>query len=1077
MSNTYKILEKVKNIFQINDDQFSSLLKILEDMDSNNILTSFGIPLTDNSICINEDINIKINSLNSLVLLILENPKFKDIDSKEKDSLMINLYEATASLYEYLIRTSSEYNVDFAQSLVLYGLLSYLADKQTISDLFIKDYYNKIKVNTEDILYDLELETYKLILCFLVNIKNHEILLMIDRKIKLVDKLLEEAQNEEMQNNFSDINRGLTISALANIIHLTRLLKEYLFTGTIKNEETQDIKNLIQMYSYNAYYLLKDNLSNIKLVSYLIKYTYSKIVDDSIWKIASKSPLIKEFIEYNFSDGEKYIYTLLPSQRDAISDILTTKKSIVINMPTSSGKSLLAEMQILFSLHNYKTDNFKPTVCYIVPTNALIGQVQNDLKQDFKRFEFKIETVLPYYDVDEIEDEILNSEHIDILVSTPEKLESLIRQNHPSIKNTKLIILDEAHNISSKSRGSKFELVLSTIKQKMSDVHFVLLSPFIENASEIAEWLGDTKNEAVVISKEWTPTKQYVGCNLLNTAKNKSYLEFFPTDRNQLIKKNVTIDLDINPLEIKEKISDETVSSTVKTIAILERLLEQPGNILVLCQGPSSTRKIAKKVLKYFRDSGKLPDLSNDSKVIEATEIVKLESDESDELINCIKYGICFHNSGLSTLEKETMEELIRKDRIKIIFATTTLAQGMNFPIKTVLFNTTILGGGISAKSLTTAEFWNIAGRAGRAYKDKEGYILLSYASSKKLTREKTTHYITSSIKEVISSLTKFFNDNSMISFDYDFLKNPDNSPLLNLLQYVNHIINVSYNYNINAKDLIKVRTILNNSLLYHNLEKTDGFLKAQTKINAFVGEYINHIEKQSKKDLRSADRLGISDISFSKLKSIIYAYTQNLKLQNEYDYKATDVILKTRDVKRLSEIVDIISKIPEIKISMLNAGKFDPESIAKLLIGWVNGDKINNIAKEIKRDNQSLMDAVCLCNGYLNSKMKSFMPWGVSIYQSLTNDLKSENSKLLPSYIYYGVSSKESVLISKIGVPRFAVENVKNVLKKEYNNLAINVGNIEEIRKVIKTFKAEKYCIDKADSNIIKSIVDSKLK
>ncbi|CAK7073422.1 DEAD/DEAH box helicase [Tissierella sp.] len=1077
MDNIFLILEKIKNVFKINEGQFSSLLKILANLDSNNIFKSFGI---DNNISLEsyEEINIKINTLNSLILLILENPKFNSINDKGKKELLLDLYEAIASLYEHLVVITDETDINFVQSLVLYALFSYLADKQTISDLLIKENYKRIKIDyfTNDILLHLEVETYRLLLLILSNIKNHDGLMHVNNRIQTINELLEEAQKHELENNFSDINRGLRISAIANIIHLSQLVKEYLFTGKVLNEETSDIKNLIQIYSYNAYNLLNDDSSDLKLISYLIKYSFTKIAEDSIWNIASKSPLIREFIEAKFSDSKNYIYTLLPSQRDSISDVLTTKKSVIVNMPTSSGKSLLAEMQILFFLHNYRTSTFRPTICYIVPTNALMGQVKNDLEEDFSKFNFKIETVLPYYDIDEIENEILSSEHIDILVSTPEKLEALIRQNHPSIANTKLVILDEAHNISSTDRGSKFELVLSTIKQKMNEVHFMLLSPFIENAQEIAEWLGDSKNEAVVVSMEWTPTKQYVGCNLLNSPKNKSFIEFFPTDRNQLITNNVTIDLEINPNDVKSDIGANMIDETVKTIVLLERLLEQSGNILVLCKGQDSSRKMAETVLSYFKNNGKIERLFEDDIIAQALEIIKLESDEEDILADCISYGICYHNSGLSSLVKETIEELIRLGKMKIIFATTTLAQGMNFPIKTVLFNTTTLGGGANTREMSIAEFWNIAGRAGRAYKDKEGYIILSYANSQRRTRETTKKYISGSLKEVISSLTKFFEDDKMISFDYEFLKERENAPMLNLLQYMNHIINISYNYNIDTKDLAKIRTILNNSFLYHNLDKAEGFIKAQTKINAFVGEYINHIKTKQQKDLKSADELGISDVSFSKVKSMITAFTKDLESKNQYDYKVSEIILKSKNINRLSEIIFIISRIPEIKIEILGTGKLDSYSISEMLIGWVNGNKVSEIARKIKREDQTLTDAMNICNKYLNGKMKSFMPWGINIYQSLTYDMESEDSKLLPSYIYYGVSDKESVLISKLGVPRFAVKNVKEVLNREYSNIPITVTNLEKIREIIRSFEANKYNLGDSNKTIIKSIVDSKI-
>ena len=274
-----------------------------------------------------------------------------------------------------------------------------------------------------------------------------------------------------------DIKNGLKISAFGNIIYLSRLLREYLFDGKIKNEENQDIYTLIDIYSYNAFYLLGTEDIELKLIGYLLKYSYEQVAENSIWNIAEKSPKIRKFIEDNLSGNGRYIYSLLPSQRDVISEVLTPKKSIIVNMPTSSGKSLLAEMHILFSLHNYSTDNFKPTVCYVVPTNALMHQVKRDLNEDFKEFDFNIETTLPFYDIDEIEEEILSKKHIDILISTPEKLESLIRQGHPSILDTRLVIMDEAHNIGEKSLGSKFELVLSAVKQKIKEANFLLLSP------------------------------------------------------------------------------------------------------------------------------------------------------------------------------------------------------------------------------------------------------------------------------------------------------------------------------------------------------------------------------------------------------------------------------------------------------------------------------------------------------------------------------------------------------------------------------------------------------------------------
>ena len=342
---------------------------------------------------------------------------------------------------------------------------------------------------------------------------------------------------------------------------------------------------MIDMYSFNAFHLLADEQIELKLIGHLLRYAYEKVAENSIWNIAEKSPLIKRFIKENLADGSRYIYSLLPSQREVISDVLTPRKSIVVSMPTSAGKSLLAEMQILFTIHNYQTNEFKPTVCYIVPTNALIDQVRNDLMEDFKAFHFNIETALPYYDVDEIENEILTRKHIDILISTPEKLESLLRQDHPAVKNTRLVILDEAHNLGDSTRGSKFELVLSSIKQNRKEVNFLLLSPFISNAKDISEWLSDSSRNASTVSVEWAPTRQYVGCNLLNSRKTESVLQFYRSARNQLGTENVEIGLSLNPQRVKEELAEDAIDNTVRLCVVLNDFICQNGNVLILCKG------------------------------------------------------------------------------------------------------------------------------------------------------------------------------------------------------------------------------------------------------------------------------------------------------------------------------------------------------------------------------------------------------------------------------------------------------------------------------------------------------------
>lgn len=1079
MSSIDMIINSIKAVFNMSEEKISSLSVMLNAMDANHIYNKFG--LNENKyIYSKEDLLSKINLLNALLELVLENPNMEAIDINERKNLLINLYGTTASLYEQLFDQSQESVLENSAYLVMYSMLSYLADKQTISNLVIEEYnkkltYKKSVLSGMDIMKQLEFSTYYLIVLMVSNIKNYDGLVNLNANIERTQQLLDEAQEIELAKEKICVENGMRISAFGNIIYLTGLLKEYLFNGKISNEENQNVYSLINIYSYNAFHLLGVENIELKLIGHLLKYAYGQIAENSIWNIAEKSPKIREFIENNLGGNGRYIYSLLPSQREVISEVLTPKKSIIVGMPTSAGKSLLAEMQILFSLHNYKTKDFNPTVCYVVPTNALIDQVKRDLLQDFKAFDFNIETALPYYDIDEIEEEILNRDHIDILISTPEKLESLIRQEHPSIKNTRLVILDEAHNLGDASRGSKFELVLAAVKQKIKEANFLLLSPFISNAEEIGEWLDESKRNSAVVSMEWTPTRQYIGCNLLKNKKKDSVLEFYKSARNQLSTENIEIKLRSNPVAVKEELGAESINNSVKLCVILSDFIDQEGNILVLCAGRGTTKHLAEQITKYFIEHNKLHDLSSNLDVKKALEIIKLETNEDDALLECVKYGVCYHHSGLSSLVKETIEDLIRKNQMKIIFATTTLAQGMNFPINTVIFDT-VKFRGQNSRYLTNAEFWNIAGRAGRAYKDRDGYIILSFVKSQKETKENTIRYIKADLEDVVSSLNAFFSGDNQVLLDYDFLKNPQNMPVLNLLQYINHVLNIGYDYNINPMDMAKIRTILNDSFLYHSLSKQDGFINAQRKLNNFVTQYVRHAKEKKKEDLVKADQLGISDISYSKVKTIIGAFINRLKEEGDNEYKVSEIILQTKNVERLAEIVEIIARIPEINIEMVGQGRLDPRSIATLLLGWVSGKKIKTIAAEIRREEQPIQDVIELCNRYLNSQMKSYMPWGINIYQELSYDLKTDNAKMLPSYIYYGVSSKEEVIISKTGVPRFATKNVLQILKGDHPEVDIKVENLGIIKKLIREINQSKYHVENVSGEIIKSIVDSKL-
>src|SRR5690606_13967076 len=101
----------------------------------------------------------------------------------------------------------------------------------------------------------------------------------------------------------------------------------------------------------------------------------------------------------------------------------------------------------------------------------------------------------------------------DVLVATPEKLQLVIRNKKVS-RPLALMVMDEAHNMESETRGLRIELLLATIKQECTGANFLLLMPFVERASALARWLANDPSSGRSISlgtSPWRPNEQLVG--------------------------------------------------------------------------------------------------------------------------------------------------------------------------------------------------------------------------------------------------------------------------------------------------------------------------------------------------------------------------------------------------------------------------------------------------------------------------------------------------------------------------------------------------------------------------------------
>jgi replicative superfamily II helicase len=673
---------------------------------------------------------------------------------------------------------------------------------------------------------------------------------------------------------------------------------------------------------------------------------------------------------------------------------------------------------------------------------------------------------LPYYDIDEIENEILEQQKINILISTPEKLDFLVRSGNKILNDLKIVVLDEAHNLSDETRGSKFELLLATLKQKYKGLQYLLLTPFVKekSAQQISEWLADTPQASSVIASEWSPSKQYMGYAIFK--KDYSQIIYLPSARNNIVKEDIIVDVDNNPDYVKDFLNDNKKGREHKTIVLLEKYLNIGNCTLVLCETVLHTKKTAIAVLMYVKKKKLLNDISHNTEIRSLIDFMKEEDAGNEELIQCLKYGIAFHNAKMSQHLKERIEFLVGEGLIKVLCATTTLAQGMNFPITNVIFQfyarskirNTNDKRTKKQRALTSSEFMNIAGRAGRAYYDSEGHIILSQSADNEThqeLKEQLSSYIQDDKKNIISALTNFFKllDTNA---DINLQMLNSNQSVTNFLQYINHIIRVVYNNKFDRATQ-ELSQILNSSLIYKQLGKKEGFIESQQKIRDFSKKYIEKIKDKNTGELKLADLNGISDISLSFLSGKIRDYKKELKEENknisEY-MNIHNIITKDKKYQRLSKLIEIISSIPEMKMEIGNTkGKFNADRVAIMIIEWVNGNSISQISSKLKTelsDNREFEKIIDESNKYINGTMKNFIPWGVKIYQVLT-EKENERHENLPSYIYYGVNDNESVILSKLNIPRFMIKKYKERIYSQFGKDFIKVSNMNLLKEFIK--------------------------
>jgi helicase len=199
--------------------------------------------------------------------------------------------------------------------------------------------------------------------------------------------------------------------------------------------------------------------------------------------------IIREVLE------SKKVSSLRPPQELSLKAGVLDKKSLVISSPTSSGKTLVAE----FAMIKHFEDKGK--TLYVVPLKSLASEKYEDLKDKYSKYGLK--TALSIGDLDELDNYLAG---YDVIITTSEKADSLLRHNAQFIRGLTCVVIDEVHLIDEASRGPTLEILITRLKELLPNAQFLALSATINNDSEISEWLN-----ASLVKSNYRPVKLYEG--------------------------------------------------------------------------------------------------------------------------------------------------------------------------------------------------------------------------------------------------------------------------------------------------------------------------------------------------------------------------------------------------------------------------------------------------------------------------------------------------------------------------------------------------------------------------------------
>lgn len=764
-----------------------------------------------------------------------------------------------------------------------------------------------------------------------------------------------------------------------------------------------------------------------------------RMAGNSVWRVSEKvNSHVKDFVK-KLTTSSRPMFELLPPQRVAIREqgLLDPVDAVVVDLPTSGGKTLLAEFRIIQALDQFREE--KGWVAYVAPTRALTSQITRRLRADLGPLGFNVEQLSAAVEIDSIEEAILSSTaaapEFDVLVATPEKLNLVIR-NQKVPRPLALLVLDEAHNIEGVERGLRIELLLATVKTDCSNVRFLLLMPNVPNVADLARWLGAEDARAISLStNSWQPNDRIIG--VYWHEKDQSSSGDWNLKYETVLTTQRTIHLtgvhDVGGNRPLPSLNYSRAKSLTSQTAAMAKVFSERSSASTAIAIAGKTPWVWSMARTLAKDIPRLSPMPPDIELVR--KFLAAEVSPDFELVELLAHGIGVHHSGLSDETRSLIELLAERGQLRVLCATTTLAQGINFPVSSIFMQDVVLYSKSYPyqREMSTREFWNLAGRAGRIQHESIGVVGIAAGEN----AEGIAAYLSHAAGDLASRLVKLLNQLEETGQIEQLDAVIQTDQWTDFRTFIAHLVNEKQT----LEDVLNAtEPLLRNTFGFMSL-RTNQSPSKDRKAKALIDATKNYAKKISANRgfTTLVDQTGFS---FETIGRAVAGFGDLPKKLTASDWEPKSLFAQSGTT--LPNLVGILMKLPEMEreLNDLSSGGLERKQIAALAKDWVGGATLQAIAqKYFSKDVPDITDQITAACRAVYKTLATFGSWGLSALTKLEpsgidfETLPKETVRrinLIPAMLYYGVKSEAAVLMRMNSVPRTLAESMGKAFAKE---------------------------------------------